>query len=282
MDYRRIIPCLDVKDGRLVKGVHFVDLKEVGDPADAAAAYSKAGADELVLLDITATVEKRKTLLEAVRRTVSRTDVPLTVGGGIRGVADIENLLAAGASKVSINTAAVRNPHLITDAAEEFGSEYITVAIDVRKSGRCKSGYEVVITGGRTGTGMDAVEWAAKAEDLGAGTILPTSMEADGTRAGYDLKMTRAIADAVAVPVIASGGAGQLEHLYDALTTGGADAVLVASIAHFGTFTIKQMKEYLAGRGIPVRPASAPRAAPPIWKMPVEEPKMKTPPIADE
>ena len=253
MDYRRIIPCLDVKDGRLVKGVNFVSLKNVGDPAEAGEAYSKAGADELVFLDITATIEKRKTLIDAVKRTVERLTVPLTVGGGIKSLKDIEVLMEIGVSKVSINTAAVRKPDLVKQAAKEFGSEKITVAIDTRKSAELASGFEVMVSGGTKGTGIDAVEWAAKVEGLGAGAILPTSMDADGTQAGYDIPMTRAIADAVKLPVIASGGAGTLEHLYDAIVKAHADAVLVASIAHFGIFTIKQMKEYLAGRGIPVR-----------------------------
>lgn len=253
MDYRRLIPCLDTKDGRLVKGVHFVDLKEIGDPAEAGAAYTEAGADELVFLDITATVENRQTFIDAVRRTARRIGVPLTVGGGIRSSKDIEDVLAAGAAKVSINTAAVLNPEFVGEAADEFGSECITIAIDTRKSGGLPSGFEVMINGGRKGTGLDAVEWAEKVEDLGAGAILPTSMDADGTQAGYDLPMTRAIADAVSLPVIASGGAGTLEHLREAVVDGHADAVLVASIAHYGTFTIRQMKEYLAKHGIPVR-----------------------------
>jgi len=253
MDYRRIIPCLDVRGGRLVKGVHFVDLKEVGDPAEAGAAYSEAGADELVFLDITATVENRGTMIDAVRRAAKRITVPLTVGGGVRSNEDIQMLLAAGATKVSINTAAVASPEFLTEAADEFGSECITVAIDTRASADMPSGFEVMVKGGREGTGLDAVEWAKKAEDLGAGAILPTSMDADGTQDGYDIPMTRAIADAVSVPVIASGGAGALEHLYEAIVDGHADAVLVASIAHFGTFSIREMKEYLAGRGIPVR-----------------------------
>ena len=252
MDYRRVIPCLDVKDGRLVKGVHFVDLKEVGDPAEAGAAYSAAGADELVFLDITATIENRKTLLDAVRRTVAGIRVPLTVGGGVRTCQDVEALLAAGASKVSINTAAVRNPELVREAAERFDSECITVAIDTRGSCDLASGFEVMINGGRAGTGIDAVEWARKVEDLGAGAILPTSMDADGTQAGYDLAMTRAIADAVSVPVIASGGAGNLEHLVEVLREG-ADAVLAASIFHYGEYTIREAKDYMAARGIPVR-----------------------------
>jgi cyclase len=252
MDYRRIIPCLDVKDGRLVKGINFVSLKDVGDPAENAAVYSQAGADELVFLDITATLEKRKTLLDAVKRTVEKISVPLTVGGGIGSCRAIEELLDIGASKVSINTAAVRNPDFVKEAADEFGSEKITVAIDTSSNSQLPSGFEVIVTGGTTGTGIDAVEWAKRVEDLGAGAILPTSMDADGTQAGYDIPMTKAIADAVALPVIASGGAGTLEHLYKVIVEGGADAVLVASIAHFGKYTIKQMKEYLAQRQIPV------------------------------
>jgi cyclase len=253
MDYRRIIPCLDTKNGRLVKGVNFVNLKELGDPAEAGAAYSQAGADELVLLDITATLEGRRTLLDAVRRTVRRIRIPLTVGGGIQSVADIQALLDLGVSKVSMNTAAVRNPGLVEEAAEKFGGEKVVVAIDTRASDGVASGFEVVVRGGTEATGLDAVEWARKVVDLGAGAILPTSMDADGTQAGYDIPMTRAIADAVRVPVIASGGAGALEHLYEAVADGHADAVLVASIAHYGTFTIREMKEYLAARGIPVR-----------------------------
>ncbi len=253
MDYRRVIPCLDVKDGRLVKGINFVKLQDVGDPAENASVYCEAGADELVFLDITATIENRKTLLDAVKRTVEKITVPLTVGGGIRDCLAIEELLELGASKVSINTAAVHNPDLIKEAAEGFGSEKITIAIDTFSNSQLPSGFEVIINGGTTGTGMDAVEWAKKVEDLGAGAILPTSMDADGTQTGYDIPMTRAISSAVKVPIIASGGAGTLEHLYHAIVEGGADAVLVASIAHFGTYTIKQMKEYLAERGIPVK-----------------------------
>ena len=253
MDYRRIIPCLDTKDGRLVKGVNFVNLKEVGDPAENAAAYSDAGADELVLLDITATLEGRQTLLDAVRRTVARIKIPLTVGGGIRSLDDIQTLLDLGVSKVSMNTAAVRRPELVEEAAGKFGREKITVAIDTRTSDRMPSGFEVVVRGGTQGAGIDAVAWAQKVEQLGAGAILPTSMDTDGMQTGYDIPMTRAIADSVKLPIIASGGAGTLEHLYEAIVDGHADAVLVASIAHFGTYTIRQMKEYLAGRGIPVR-----------------------------
>ena len=252
MDYRRIIPCLDVKHGRLVKGVNFVDLKDVGDPAENAAAYSEAGADELVFLDITATLETRKTLLDAVKRTVDRISVPLTVGGGINSCEAIEELLNLGVSKVSMNTAAVRNPDLVRDAADRFGTDKITVAIDTAQNPKLPSGFEVMVRGGTAGTGVDAVEWARRVEDLGAGAILPTSMDTDGMQTGYDLPMTRAIADAVSLPVIASGGAGTLEHLYEAIDQGRADAVLVASIAHFGTFSIRQMKEYLVGRGVPV------------------------------
>ena len=253
MDYRRIIPCLDVKDGRLVKGVNFVDLKDVGDPAENGAAYSKAGADELVFLDITATVEKRKTLVDAVKRTVERIFVPLTVGGGIRSIQDIEDLIEVGVARVSINTAAVRTPDFVKDAAKKFGSEKIVIAIDTRSSSKVPSGFEVMVSGGTEPTGIDAVEWAKKVENLGAGSILPTSMDADGTQTGYDIPMTKAIADALSLPVIASGGAGKLEHLYQAITEGHADAVLVASIVHFGKYTIAEIKRYLSERGIPVK-----------------------------
>ena len=252
MDYRRIIPCLDVKDGRLVKGVHFVELQDVGDPAENAQAYSEAGADELVFLDITATIEKRKTIIDAVKRTIERISVPLTVGGGIGSIRDIQGLLDVGVTSVSINTAAVLNPDFVGEAVKEFGGKKIVIAIDTRSSNDVPSGFEVMINGGRKPVGIDAVEWAKKIEGLGIGQILPTSMDADGTQAGYDIPMTRAIADAVSIPVIASGGAGTLEHLYEAIIEGKADAVLVASIAHFGTYSIKQMKEYLAGKDIPV------------------------------
>ena len=252
MDYRRIIPCLDVKDGRLVKGVHFVDIKDVGDPAENGAAYSEAGADELVFLDITATLEKRKTMIDAVKRTVERISIPLSVGGGIAECSDAEKLFDVGASRVSVNSAAVRRPDFVAELAKEFGSEKVVVAIDTRNSDELPSGFEVVISGGTQGAGIDAIEWAKKVQDLGAGSILPTSMDTDGTLAGYAIPMTKAIAEAVTLPIIASGGAGTLEHLYEAITEAKADAVLVASIAHFGTFTIQQMKEYLAGKGIPV------------------------------
>ena len=253
MDYRRIIPCLDVKDGRLVKGVNFVDLKDVGDPAQNGAAYSDAGADELVFLDITATIENRKTVVDAIAKTVDNISIPLTVGGGIASVSDIQRMLDVGVSKLSINSAAVQAPELVKKAASEFGSETITIAIDTRQNPQLPSGFEVMVNGGNKPTGIDAVQWAKQVEELGAGAILPTSMDADGTLAGYDIPMTRAIADAVSLPIIASGGAGTLEHLYEAINDAHADAVLVASIAHFGTFTIQEMKEYLAGKGIPVQ-----------------------------
>jgi len=253
LDYRRIIPCLDVKDGRLVKGVHFVELKDVGDPAEIGARYADEGADEIVFLDITATVEKRKTMVDVVRRTAKGISVPLAVGGGIRSIQDIEDLLDAGVSKVSINTAAVRNPNLIEESAKKFGSKCIVVAIDTSKSDSLPSGFEVMVSGGREGTGIDAVEWAKKVEGLGAGEILPTSMDTDGVQNGYDIPMTKAIAEAVSLPVIASGGAGNLDHLYEAITEGKADAVLVASVFHFRKHTIAEAKDFLSKKGIPVR-----------------------------
>ena len=254
MNYRRIIPCLDVKNGKLVKGVKFVNLKNVGDPAENGEAYSKAGADELVFLDITATVENRKPFLDAIKRTVERITIPLTVGGGVAIIRHIEELLSMGVAGVSINTAAVKKPRFVSEAAREFGSSKITVAIDTRMNKDMPSGFEVMVRGGTSPTNIDAVEWAKKVEGLGAGQILPTSTDTDGMQTGYDIPMTRAIADAVKIPVIASGGAGKLEHLYEAVAEGHADAVLVASIAHFGMFTIKQMKDYLASKGVPVRP----------------------------
>jgi cyclase len=253
MDYRRIVPCLDTKDGRLVKGVNFVNLKDVGDPAENAEVYSKAGADEIVFLDITATLENRDTFIDAVKRTVERITVPLTVGGGIRTTNDIEKMLQVGVSKVSINTAAVKRPQLVAEAAGQFGGDKIIIAIDTRKNSQVPSGFEVMVAGGTKPTGIDAVEWARKVEGMGAGQILPTSMDTDGVQQGYDIPMTRAIADAVSLPVIASGGAGSLEDLYEAIVDGHADAVLVASIVHFGKYSIEEMKKYLAERGIPVR-----------------------------
>ncbi len=249
---KRIIPCLDVKDGRVVKGVRFVDLRDAGDPAQAAAAYDAAGADELVFLDITASHERRKILLEVVRRTAEEAFMPLTVGGGIASLEDIRALLLAGADKVSVNTAAVQDPDLIREAAGRFGSQCIVLAIDAKA--RPGGGWEVFVHGGRTPTGLEAVEWARRGAALGAGEILLTSMDRDGTKDGYDLALTAAVAGAVPVPVIASGGAGRAEHLYAALTEGGADAALAASIFHFGELSIPQVKAYLRERGVPVRP----------------------------
>ncbi len=247
---KRVIPCLDVKDGRVVKGVRFVDLRDAGDPAEAARAYDAQGADELVFLDITASHENRKIMLDVVRRTAEGIYCPLTVGGGIRGVDDVRALLRAGADKVSLNTAALENPRVVGEAAERFGSQCIVVAIDARR----ESGHFGVYThGGRRATGREAVAWAQEAEKLGAGEILLTSMDRDGTGDGYDLELTRAIADGVSVPVIASGGAGSLEHLYEGLAVGHADAVLAASIFHFGTYSIAEAKSYLRSRGIEVR-----------------------------
>ena len=253
MDYIKIIPCLDTKDGRLVKGVNFVDLKDIADPAETGEAYSKAGADELVFLDITATVEGRKTFLDGVKRTIERISIPLTVGGGIRTLDDMRELFDLGVARCSVNTAAIRNPSLVRDAAREFGSERVTVAIDTRKNPAMPSGFELVVEGGRTPVGKDAVDWAKQCEDLGAGQLLPTSMDADGTQAGYDIPMTRAIAEAVSIPVIASGGAGNLDHLVEAVVEGKASAVLVASIFHYGKYTIRQAKEYMASKGLTVR-----------------------------
>ena len=249
---KRIIPCLDVKDGRVVKGVRFVDLRDAGDPAQAAAAYDAAGADELVFLDITASHERRKILLEVVRRTAEEAFMPLMVGGGVASLEDIRALLLAGADKVSVNTAAVQDPDLIREAAERFGSQCIVLAIDAKA--RPGGGWEVFVHGGRTPTGLEAVEWARRGAALGAGEILLTSMDRDGTKDGYDLALTAAVAGAVPVPVIASGGAGRAEHLYAALTEGGADAALAASIFHFGELSIPQVKAYLRERGVPVRP----------------------------
>jgi cyclase len=250
---KRIIPCLDVKGGRVVKGVKFVRLRDAGDPVEAARRYDRAGADELVFLDITASHERRKTILDVVRRTADQVFMPLTVGGGISTVADIRALLNAGADKVSVNTSAVNRPALIREAARRFGSQCIVLAIDARRSGRGK--WKVWTHGGRTPTKLDAVAWARKGVALGAGEILLTSMDADGTKDGYDLALTRAVARAVSVPVIASGGAGTLKHIADVLTKGEADAALAASIFHFGTYSIAQTKRYLAARGIPVREA---------------------------
>lgn len=249
---KRIIPCLDVNNGRVVKGVNFVNLRDAGDPVEIAAAYDKAGADELVFLDITATSDGRNTVVDMVRRVAEKVFIPFTVGGGIRTVEDFKVLLREGADKISINSSAINRPELISEAADKFGSQCVVVAIDARKR-EDGSGWNVYKNGGRIDVGIDAVEWAKKADELGAGEILLTSMDCDGTKAGYDIELTRAIADAVSIPVIASGGAGTLEHFYDALTEGGADAALAASLFHYKELEIRQVKEYLAGRGISVR-----------------------------
>ncbi|MEE1031227.1 MAG: imidazole glycerol phosphate synthase subunit HisF [Ruminococcus sp.] len=249
---KRIIPCLEVNNGRVVKGVNFVNLQDAGDPVAVAKAYDEAGADEVVFLDITASSDQRKTVVDMVRQVAANVFIPFTVGGGIRTVDDFKLLLREGADKISINSAALNRPELIQEAALKFGSQCVVVAIDakMRADG---SGWNVYKNGGRVDVGLDAVEWAKKAEALGAGEILLTSMDGDGTKAGYDLKLTRAIADAVSIPVIASGGAGTLEHFYDALTEGGADAALAASLFHYKELEIKEVKEYLQGRGLPVR-----------------------------
>ncbi|MDP2931670.1 MAG: imidazole glycerol phosphate synthase subunit HisF [Chloroflexota bacterium] len=248
---KRIIPCLDVKDGRVVKGTSFVELRDAGDPVELAGFYYRAGADELVFLDITATPEGRDTMIDVVERISEKVFMPLTVGGGLRGIADIRRMLRAGADKVSINTAAVLKPALITQGAEKFGSQCIVVAIDAKRLERGR--WEVYTHSGQKPTGIDALDWAKKVVELGAGEILLTSIDADGHRAGYDIELTRAISEAVSVPVIASGGAGTLDDLYQALVAGKADAVLAASIFHYGTYSIHDTKTYLAEKGIPVR-----------------------------
>jgi cyclase len=253
---KRVVPCLDVKDGRVVKGVRFVDLRDAGDPVEAALAYDAQGADELVFLDITASHEARDTMLDVVRRTAEGIYMPLTVGGGIRTVEDVRRLLRAGADKISLNTAALERPTVIREAVERFGSQCIVVAIDARReTGRPDEPprWGVYTHGGRRPAGRDAIEWAREAVALGAGEILLTSMDRDGTKDGYDLELTRAISQSVSVPVIASGGAGSLEHLYEGLVDGCADAALAASIFHFGTHTIAEAKAYLRGRGVEVR-----------------------------
>jgi len=248
---KRIIPCLDVRDGRVVKGVNFVDIRDAGDPVELAAYYSAQGADEIVFLDITATSDGRETVADVVERTAAQVFVPLTVGGGIRTLEDFQLLLRRGADKISVNSAAVKDPALIARAAERFGSQCVVLAIDARR--RPDGGYEVVTAGGRTPTGIDAVEWAKQGQRLGAGEILLTSMDADGTRAGFDLEMTRAVTQAVSVPVIASGGCGSLEHFAKVFEKTDCDAALAASLFHFGELTVPQVKEYLRARNIPVR-----------------------------
>ncbi len=248
-----IIPCLDIKDGRVVKGVHFAHLRDAADPVEAAKAYCDGGADEIAFLDITATVEKRRTAFEVVRKVAAVVDVPLTVGGGIRSCSDIASALRSGATSVSISSAAFRNPAMVRDAVKRFGSDKITVAIDADANASCPSGREVYIDGGRTPTGRDAVEFAVEMAEMGVGRLLPTSRATDGTKGGYDIPLTRAIAESTGLPVIASGGAGALEHFYQAAVEGHASGLLAASVFHFGILTIRQVKEYLHGRGVAVR-----------------------------
>jgi cyclase len=252
MHTKRVIPCLDVKDGRVVKGINFVNFRDAGDPAEVAAAYDKAGADEVVFLDITASADSRNTQLEWVREVASKVFIPFTVGGGIRTVDDFKAILREGADKISVNSAAIMNPQLINDAAEKFGSQCVVVAIDAKKRPD-GSGWNIYKNGGRVDMGIDAVEWAVKAEKLGAGEILLTSMDGDGTKEGYDIPLTKAIAQSVSIPVIASGGAGKLEHFYEALHDAGAEAVLAASLFHYKELEIRQLKEYLRDKGISVR-----------------------------
>ncbi len=252
---KRIIPCLDVDRGRVVKGTKFLQLRDAGDPVECAEAYDRQGADELVFLDITASSDNRSTMVDVVQRTADRCFMPLTVGGGIRTVDDVRLMLRAGADKVSLNTAAVARPELIRESAEKFGSQCMVVAIDAKRMPGQVGRWEVYTHGGRTPTGLDVVEWAKKVTELGAGEILLTSMDRDGTKDGYDLDLTRAISSAIPIPVIASGGAGSLEHLRDVLACGGADAVLAASIFHFGQYTVGDVKTYLRGEKIPVRTA---------------------------
>ena len=251
MHTKRVIPCLDIKDGRVVKGVNFVNLRDAGDPADTAAAYDSAGADEVVFLDITASSDIRATQLDWVRQVAEKLFIPFTVGGGIRSVEDFRAILREGADKISVNSAAIENPRLISEAADKFGCQCVVAAIDARR--RSQGGWSVYKNGGRLDTGMDAVEWAVRVEALGAGEILLTSMDGDGTRAGYDLELTRAVSEAVGIPVIASGGAGTLEHFYEAFSQGGADAVLAASLFHYRDLEIRQVKTYLREKGVSVR-----------------------------
>lgn len=248
---KRIIPCLDVNNGRVVKGVNFVHLRDAGDPVEIAAAYDQAGADEIIFLDITATSDQRATVVDMVRRVAERVFIPFTVGGGIRTVDDFKALLREGADKISINSSAINRPELISEAADKFGSQCVVVAIDAKRRG--DGGWNIYKNGGRIDTGIDALEWAAKADRMGAGEILLTSMDCDGTKAGYDIELTRAIAEQVSIPVIASGGAGAKEHFYEALTDGKADAALAASLFHYKELGILELKDYLSEKGVPVR-----------------------------
>ncbi|MCI9116201.1 imidazole glycerol phosphate synthase subunit HisF [Acutalibacter sp. JLR.KK004] len=250
---KRIIPCLDVKDGRVVKGTGFVNIRDAGDPVECAIAYDRQGADELVLLDITASSDARNIMADVVSKVADSVFIPFTVGGGIRTVEDFTAILRAGADKVAVNSAALKNPELITQAAKKFGSQCVVVAMDAKR--RPDGGWTLYLNGGRVDTGVDAVEWAAKVQALGAGEILLTSMDQDGVKTGYDLELTRAVSQAVSIPVIASGGAGAMEHFYDAFVKAQADAVLAASLFHYKEMTIPEVKRYLAGRGVPVRPA---------------------------
>jgi len=248
----KIMPCLDMKDGRVVKGIHFVDLKDAGDPVENAAFYEKEGADELAILDIAATLENRKSRLEWVKSVSSVITIPLTMGGGISSLEDIELVLDAGADKISMNSAVVNNPDLLSQAAKTFGMDKVTVAVDARRNKEMPSGFELVVSGGTKPVGKDAVAWAKQCQELGAGAILPTSMDGDGTQAGYDLEFTKAISDAVDLPVIASGGAGKLEHFYEGVVKGGAQILLAASVFHYRIFSIREVKEYLQKKGLHV------------------------------
>ena len=263
---KRIIPCLDIKEGRVVKGVNFVSLRDAGDPVECAKAYERAGADEIVFLDITATSDGRKTVADLVKRVAAEVFIPVTVGGGVRSAADVREILLSGADKVSLNSAAVKSPQLISEAAAAFGSQCVVVAIDAKRSG---DSWEVYTAGGRQPEGKDAIEWAKEAERLGAGEILLTSMDRDGTKAGYDLELTSRVSESVKIPVIASGGAGTLEHFYEALTVGRADAALAASLFHFNEIPIEDLKKYLASRGLPIRLTQWKR--PPVYQMSQDE-----------
>ena len=254
MSLIKIMPCLDMKEGRVVKGIHFVDLKDAGDPVENAAFYQREGADELAMLDIAATLENRKTRLTWVKNVSSVIGIPLTVGGGIATLEDIEMVLEAGANKISMNSAAVKDPDLVRRAAEQFGPDKVTVAVDARRNPKMASGFELVVSGGTKPVGQDAIAWAKQCQQLGAGVILPTSMDGDGTQAGYDLEFTKAISDAVDLPVIASGGAGTLEHFYEGVVRGGAQILLAASVFHYRLLSIQQVKKYLKDKGLEVNP----------------------------